>query len=206
VRDDRKSLKTREGIFVKVEFHATEFIAGRGRISEKAIPKGARCRIYKETLAMVASLPGVRSFNAVASERKHETRVYERLLNRINRTMVEWDSHAFLVSDEGKDYTALLRRMTVHNPIPSRFGSWATGPTRNITLDRIVEDLFFRRSDRSYFIQLADFCAYALFRSERPVESKTKYGLDRAFDLLGPICTPECFSKDPRKLGIIREG
>ena len=37
------------------------------------------------------------------------------------------------------------------------------------------------------FIQLSDFCAYALLCQERPIASKTKYGLDQAFDLLKPI-------------------
>jgi hypothetical protein len=35
--------------------------------------------------------------------------------------------------------------------------------------------------------------------------SKNKYGLGKAFDLLTPICAPECFGKDPRRLGIIRD-
>ncbi len=33
----------------------------------------------------------------------------------------------------------------------------------------------------------SDFCAYALLRQERPIASKTKYGLDQAFNLLEPI-------------------
>lgn len=34
---------------------------------------------------------------------------------------------------------------------------------------------------------VSDFCAYALLRQERPIASKTKYGLDQAFNLLEPI-------------------
>ncbi len=33
-RDLRRKLRTSHGIFVKVEFHATEFVSGRGRICE----------------------------------------------------------------------------------------------------------------------------------------------------------------------------
>jgi hypothetical protein len=205
VRDFRRDLKNRFGIYVTVEFHATEFVGGRGKIAAKDIFKGTRCSLFKETLTKIASLPGVRLFNA-AAPKAFEARIYERLLNRINRTMKEWDSHAIIVSDEGKDYTGLLRKMGVHNYIPSMFGAWPTGKaTQNITVEYILEDIFFRDSARSYFIQLADFCAYALLRSERPIPSKTKYGLDKAFDRLAPVCTPECFGKDPRKLGIVRE-
>ncbi len=81
-------------------------------------------------------------------------------------------------------------------------GRWAYA--KNIPLDNILEDIMFRDSAKSYFIQLVDFCAYALFRSEHPLVSKTKYGLDQAFQELHGICIPECFSKDPKKLGVIR--
>lgn len=201
IQSFRRALKEREGVYVKVEFHATKFVSGRGKISQKPIPKGARCRIFKETLLEITKLPGVRLFNA-AGNKNDEIRLFERMLNRINRTMEAWGSQALLVSDEGKDYTSLVRRMRVFNPIPSKYGVWTNGSlTKNIKLDRVVEDLFFRKSERSYFIQLADFCAYALLRSERPLPEKTKYGLDKSFEVLRPICTPECFARE-RSLSI----
>jgi hypothetical protein len=94
--------------------------------------------------------------------------------------------------------------MRVYNPIPSAFGTWLdTGQSyKNIPLTRIIEDPFFKDSEQSYFIQLADFCAYALLRRERPVPSKSRYGLDKAFDLLKPILVTEATRKDPD--GIIR--
>jgi len=205
IRDFRRELRDRLGIYVTVEFHATEFVGGRGRIAPTDVFKGTRCRIFNETLGRISSLPGVRLFNA-SGPKAFESRIYERLLTRIDRTMKEWGSQAILISDEGKDYTWLLRKMGVVNFIPSKYGSWSTGtPAKNIKVEYILEDIFFRKSDRSYFIQLADFCAYALLRSENPIASKAKYGLDKSFDLLKPICTPECFAKDHRKLGIIRE-
>lgn len=204
VRSFRRDLRKKEGIYVTVELHATDFVGGRGRISENIIPKGARCRIFRETLQFLATLPGVQLFNAAATK-ANEARLYERMLNRINRTMMAWDSQALLVSDEGKDYTYLVRKMRVFNPIPSKYGTWENGNlTHNIVLDRIIEDLFFRKSERSYFIQLADFSAYALFRSEQPIPSKAKYQIDQAFGVLKDICLPQCYSGDPRKLGIIR--
>lgn len=207
IKQFRRALKTTFGLFVTVEFHATDFVSGRGRIAERPIFKGLRCQIFKETLSFINSLQaqGVRLFNA-SSSRINERLVFERMVNRINRTMKAWDSRAILISDEGKDYTSLVRRMGIYNPIQSRYGTWPDGsPTKNIPLDRIIEDLIFRDSAESYFIQLADFCVYSLFRSERPIPSKNRYGLDVAFNLLSDICTPECFSTDPRKLGIIRD-
>ena len=206
IKTFRRALKAKEVIFVTVEFHATDFVAGRGRIAPKPVFKGTRCRIFKETLSFVAELPGASLFNAVAASKANEARVFERMMIRINITMKSWSSQTILISDEGKDYTSLIRRMGVYNPIPGRFGAWPEGgTTRNIPLDRIIEDPVFRDSATSQFIQLADFCAYALFRSEKPLPARTRYGLDSAFLLLENICTPQCFSADPRKLGIIRD-
>jgi Protein of unknown function (DUF3800) len=203
IRDFRRELRKQRGVFVKVEFHATEFVSGRGRISSQTIGKYERSQLFRRTLLEITRMPGVRLFNAVAA-RASEPRLYERLLNRINRTLLAWGSRGLLISDEGKDYTSLVRRMGAHNPIPSMYGGWPSGPTKNIVLAQIYEDPVFRKSHRSYFIQIADFCAYALLRSERQVASKNRYGIHRAFDILTPICTPECFRNDPRRLGIVR--
>lgn len=206
VRQFRRDLKKSDGIYVYTELHAWKFVSGRGQIADRVVTKGRRCQIFKETLEMMTNLPGARLFNAVFLPAKEDERAFEWLLNHINRTMQAWDSRAILICDEGKEtaYTRLVRRMGVYNPIPSQFGVWLdTGATtKNIPLDRIIEDPFFKTSSQSYFIQLVDFCAYALLRRERPVPSKTKYGLDQAFNLLSPILVREASTRDPE--GIIR--
>ena len=119
--------------------------------------------------------------------------------------MAEWRSNALIVHDEGKDYTSLVRRMGVFNPVQSRYGAWPDGqPYKNIPTERILEDIFFRKSHTSDLIQMADFCAYALFRSERPLPAKSRYGLDTAFEALHPLCIKAAFAGDPKRLGIIR--
>lgn len=205
IRDFRRKLKSSDGIYVYEELHAWKFVSGRGRIADKTVAKGRRCEIFKEALTLLASIDGVRLFNAVFPKSADE-RGFERLLNRINRTMQAWDSRAILISDEGKEtaYTRLARKMQVYNPIPSQFGTWIdTGVAcKNIPIERIIEDPFFKDSQKSYLIQLADFCAYSLLRREKPIASKTKYGLDKAFNLLKPILVTEASTKDPE--GIIR--
>jgi hypothetical protein len=205
VRRFRRDLKASDGIFVYKELHAWKFVSGRGNISSQVVPKGRRCQIFKETLRLVSELPRARLFNAVYPI-KCEDRAFERLMNRIHRTMLSWGSYAIVICDEGKEaaYTRLARQMRVYNPIPSQFGTWpGTGAaTRNIPIDRIVEDPFFKDSKKSYFVQLGDFCAYALLRRERPLPSKTRYGLDLAFANLSPILVREAVSRDPE--GIIR--
>ncbi|HEY4000530.1 MAG TPA: DUF3800 domain-containing protein [Candidatus Xenobia bacterium] len=205
IKTFRQHLRETDGIYLKKEFHATEFVGGRGNIAPQVVTKWRRCEIFKETLLMVASLKGIRVFNAFGPA-SDEYILFERFLNRINRTAEAQKSRALIISDEGKEgeYTRLARRMSVFNPIPSRYGTWVDSgeKTKNITLDRIIEDPFFKKSEKSYFIQMADFCAYALLRREVPLESKNRYGLDKAFDLLQPVLFTKAYSKDA--MGIIR--
>ena len=205
VRDFRRQLRKAYGIYVHKELHAWKFVSGRGRPSDRVVTKGQRAAIFKDMLRLLTNLPGVRLFNAVFP-RKQDEKAFERMLNRIDRALQAWGSHAVLVCDKGKEiaYTRMVRRMYVYNPIPSQYGVWLdTGQSwKNIPLERIVEDPFFKDSAQSYFIQLVDFAAYALLRRERPVPSKTRYGLDKAFNLLVPILVREATRKDPE--GIIR--
>lgn len=94
--------------------------------------------------------------------------------------------------------------MRRYNPIPSRFGRWGTDgtTTRNIPTERIVEDPVFKRSERSYFIQAADFVAYALLRRERPMGPTQRYEASDAFEGVTPILVREASLRDPE--GIIR--
>ncbi|MBN2544015.1 DUF3800 domain-containing protein [bacterium] len=205
IKSFRHSLKESDGIYIYKELHAWKFVSGRGKISPNIVAKGRRCHLFNETLKFVGELPAVRLFNAVFPSNDENT-TFEWLLNRINKAMQVWDSHAIIICDKGKEliYTRIARKMHVFNPIHSAYGNWEeTGqPFMNIPIDRILEDPFFKDSQKSYFIQLVDFCAYALLRRENPIQSKTKYGLDKSFYLLSDILVREASKYDSE--GIIR--
>lgn len=173
IKKFRHDIQTSDGISVYKEFHAWKFVSGRGKLADRVVTKGRRCQIFKQTLQMISMLPEVRLFNTVFPIKASEP-AYEALLESINWNLQQQDSHTILICDEGKEtiYTKLVRRMQ---------------NLENGAIDRILEDPFFKQSDQSYFIQLSDFCAYALLRQEHPIASKTKYGLDQAFNLLEPI-------------------
>ncbi len=196
----RKSLKKTDGINLHTELHAWKFVSGRGFLGDQIVTKYRRCIIFKDTCLLLKQMSGAHLFNAIFPANQGE-RAFEWLMNRVQRTMEAWDSHCIIVSDEGKEaaYTRIARRMHVYNPIPSSIYS---GSSRNITISRIVEDPFFKKSERSYFIQLVDFCAYALLRFELPLPSKSKYGIDKVFPELEPALVKEANKKDP--FGIIR--
>lgn len=203
----RQSIRDEHGVYMKKELHAWEFISGRGKYGPERISIEDRVKMFFHCLNVVADLPGVRLFNACRTA-KEQDRTFERLVNRIERTLKEWDdSLAILISDEGKEgtYRKMLRRMSVYNPIPSKYFTWESGKvTKNIPVQRVIEDIVFKKSELSYFIQAVDFSAYALLRheNERPLASKTKYGLHKAHYALDPICVKEASPRDPR--GVIR--
>lgn len=205
VKEFRQWLKNKYGIYINKELHACEFVAGRGQISTGVVTKYERSLIFHETLKLIASLPGV-SLLTAADERNTQMRLFERLLNRINKNVETNNSYAILFCDEGNniEYTRLRRRMGVYNPIQSQYGVWKeTGSaSRNIPVNRILEDPVFKDSKQSYFIQLADFASFALLRQENQIASRNKYDIHTAFDLLEPILVTKAYSKDKR--GIIR--
>lgn len=98
----------------------------------------------------------------------------------------------------------MLRKMRRFNPIPSQFGDWGDGKgsAMNLTLSRILEDIVYRDSAKSLFIQAADCCSWALLRNQNPLASKTAFGLDKSFLILEPILVKSAYRKDP--MGIIR--
>lgn len=201
----RSKLKADHGIFVNKELHAWKFASGKGHISDRHLSKQARADIFKEVLSFMATNRNI--FRVISSVNTDEFIAFDRIINRINRTAKRFNTTALLICDEGQEqsFTRRIRKMRIHNPIASRYGTWEDGgSTKNITTDHIIEDPFFKNSEHSYFIQLADFCAYALLRMERPIESRTKLGYDQMYKLLSPCVVRACNMRDHRNLGIIR--
>lgn len=203
VREYRKQLRKHSGIYVSKELHATKFMSGRGRPSDRRLDADMRRRVFQYTLRTAASMgpDKLLLFNVCM---RNQQWAYERILNRINRTMEARDSYAIIISDEGKEgeYTKLVRKMGVYNYIPSQFGTWdgATSSGKNIPISRILEDPVFRDSSSSHIIQLVDFCVYALLRREVPLPRLAYLADD--FEILEPICFKLANRSD--RLGIIR--
>lgn len=205
VKQFRAHLRDEHGVYISKELHAWKFAAGKGRIAPRVIDKAERATIFLKVMRFIANCG---YFRIMSSVNKKEFYAFDRLLNRLNRT-AEAKSHSVLLfCDEGQEvsFTKRIRKMRIHNHIGSNRGIWMdTGTeTKNLPIQQVIEDPIFKKSDASYFIQLVDFCAYALLRSERPIDSRTALGYDKMYDELEPITTPVNNQKDPRKLGIIR--
>lgn len=95
VREFRTRLRESHGMYLRKEIHAAEFVAGRGDIATKDIGKHERSRIFLRLLELVAQLPHVFIINICLE--KHggtdpQLEAWDRLLNRIERTMKEFES------------------------------------------------------------------------------------------------------------------
>lgn len=205
LKDARRRLRARRGVYMTQELHAWKFAAGKGQIADRPILKPERAEIFRRVLSYIAE---TKLFRVMGSVHINELYAFERIMNRINRTAEEEKKHVILICDQGQEveFTRRLRKMRVHNPIPSNRGHWSRDgkKTKNIPTSQFLEDPFFRNSADSYFIQVVDFCAYALLRMERQLDSRTALGYHTMYEELRPIVVTAANPNDPRKLGIIR--
>lgn len=220
VQDHRRALKAKYGLLIRQEIHARELLGGRGKIANKIIGKYDRTRIFYGLLNMIASLPHVWLFNIcldVNDQEDMQIKAWDRLLNRVERTMLEAEKRwfvnfgvyrprAMIFADEGKEHqiTRAFRKRAVFNPIPSAHGGWPEGASKNIPIQRIIEDPIFKQSHQSFLIQLADCAAFALLKKETPLMAKTaKYGVPSFFEkCLGKACFEAASPRN--KFGIVR--
>ena len=204
----RKHLYDVHGIRPGYELHANQFVSGRGSAGTlRTLKRHTRAQIFHKSFRVTEWLNecGCTLFN-VCHAGDNQERAFERLLNRINRTMRERNEFAHLICDEGKEYqnTRLVRKMRIYNPIPSKLGTWASSGerTKNIPLDRVIEDPQFKKSDRSWLIQHVDFMAYGLLAQERPTPKLKRPGAHKPFGVLDRCLERVCNLSDPQ--GIIR--
>lgn len=196
----RRELKSNYGIYMKKEIHAWKLLSGRGRISDHYVSKEDRAEVFRETLRAARSLPGAKLFSVVATQDKVDW-AYERLMNRIQRNLLDCSGTFVMLCDQGKEflYTQLSRSLRRKNHIQSKYG---TGYL-SVPVTRLVEDPVFLRSDNSYFVQVVDCCAYALLRNEKDHPTGDPFSIKTTFRTeLEPICVKEANPADD--LGIIR--
>ena len=92
-------------------------------------------------------------------------------------------------SDE-KKLNALMKKMRIYNPIPSR----GNGGYRDAPIQLVIEDANFRDSGHSYFIQSADVVAYLLYQHLTPSTYVRKKSANNFLCDLTPFC-----ARSPRR-------
>lgn len=95
VRAFRSHLKQQHGFFMRKEIHASDFVSGHGHVAPAPIGKWQRSRIFHSLLQLVATLPEVLIFNVcldVAGQSDVQMTAWDRLVNRLERTMLEFEN------------------------------------------------------------------------------------------------------------------
>lgn len=149
------------------EIKASDFRKGRGVFLGSGLSVGARGVLFSKLLGFQDRL-GLTSFAVAVNKAKlHAGRdprdvAWQYALQRVDTFCRKRGQQAAIFPDAGHGYfiRRMVRRLRRHQVIEGYFGGLL-----NIRAERIVEDPSDRHSHDSYFIQLADWTAYAAHRS-----------------------------------------
>lgn len=168
----RRRLKTTYGLPMRAEVKANYLIRNSGPFRALGLGPSERHLLFRAHLRVLEHLPA-RAFAICIDKRGKQTSpaenfdmAWEALLQRLERTSSA-EKATFMISHDEGDNAGVrrwVRRSRRHLTAGSAFG---TGSLRHAA-DRLVDDPIARKSEQSYFIQLADLVAYSAFRSVVP--------------------------------------
>lgn len=203
----RKYISQKYNLGVNTEIHATELLRIKKIKAYTRIKKSDRIKILNEYATYIPNIfKGCKVINVSFNKSKLDLvddipkLAWGRLISRYDSYLKKTvKDEGMIFADEGNDATMrlLLRKMRVYNPIRSYWGG-----TYNAKITKIIEDVTFRKSNSSYFIQTVDVIAFLLYRMDYPKGSTKKYNLDKMFPLIGPVLLTEASPKDP--YGVVR--
>lgn len=165
----RRHLRDTYHILPREELKGSHFRNGKGAFDGLNIGRRDRMDIYREIMNYQSSLP-IKTFAVAINKEPAAKRGWDirhcawtfalQRLDRNARQEADWCS---VYPDEGHGFfiRQRIRSMRRYNHIPSHYGP---GSIRMPT-ERILEDPNDRRSQDSYFVQLADLNAFAAHRS-----------------------------------------
>lgn len=213
--DLRRYIKSKYGFPVREELHGAELMRPRSSVAHKRIgSRRKRMALYKEVLEnLYMYMPRAKIINVHLDKLKPryassatadiQDLVWDRLLQRYNTYLQKScnGEMGMIFADQTNEakIRRLLRRMRVHNYVPSRIHA---GESLSAPLVNLIEDPIMRNSESSYFIQIADLVSHALFRKLYPKKVYNRHGADKLFDLVGHLLCREAASYDPQ--GIVR--
>lgn len=173
----RRSLRTTYGISSRSEIKASVgFLRGGGPFKRLDFDRAARMKLYVDSLQhVVANVPA--QVFAVAIDKAPAARrgwidpripAWTFAFQRLQTFASVKEDHVMVFPDDGHDFLLrrLLRKGRRYHQIRGHYGS-----SLQLPMSRIVEDPNSRKSHESYFIQLADWLAFAAHRS-RHVDPK----------------------------------
>lgn len=185
----RRKLRTAHDIPTTKEIKAIHIRRGQGVLANKHWSMAQRMKFFHGLMRYTdQNFSNLRIFavavdkqGALVANREPRETAWEFAIQRVSNFCNVHHDVAMIFPDEGHAQLVrrLVRRMRRFNMVPRRWG----GGSFSVRTERIIEDPNDRASQESYFIQLADWCAFACHRSRyidpRPAVS------DQLWDLLG---------------------
>lgn len=187
----KRTLKSRYGLLMKEEIHASVFLSGRPKI-KNSISRNDRLDLLKKCLDWLNDRTDI-SIISICVDKNNNTDPFEKawqlLIQRFENTLLHKNFPGPFSNDKGlvladntngQKLVKLVRQMRRYNPIPNMI-SYGAG-SRNIPLRAIIEDPNFRESSRSLILQMVDVVAYFARQVYEPNKyvklkgAKTYYG------------------------------
>lgn len=204
----RRTVKDAYGYPVRSEIHAVKLL----RHSEFSIEKYRRLAILRNYLDELAKMNFISFTNIVVDKRGKPAdydvfgSAWRTLFQRFENTLIHGNfpggykrSFGIVFTDatNGEKLAAIMRKMSVYNPIPSR----GAQSFRNIPISRVIEEPSTRNSAHSLPIQACDVVAYFLHQSLKPNAYVKKSGAQNYFSRLESVLNKSASTSHP--LGIV---
>ncbi len=201
VKAFRKGLKKDFGLTLKADLRAVDLWHNSGDFEKLNLNYADRRRIFRKTAEFLRFSQEVAILNVsinkgspqLPSTGKISGIAWTMFLQRFENWLVARQELGIVVNDEGYEKLTrmLSRRMKVYNPIPSHYGGYYQSP-----LVKIIEDPFSRRSQYSYFVQLADISAYLARLRHNHTSRQAKWGIHKLYKRIKPRYILEASKKD----------
>jgi hypothetical protein len=194
----RKYLRESKGLKLREEIHASEFINNPKDLIR--IKRNDRLDILRQSINWLKGQNDINIINIIVDKRGKNDDVFEiawrALIQRFENTISYRNfpgpqnphDKGMILPDrtDTKKLQVLLRKMRRYNVIPNTQNIYGGG-SRNITLDYIIEDPFYKESAHSYFIQMTDVAAYFLRQVYEPNNYVRKKNMAKYFYKLDPV-------------------
>lgn len=162
--DFRRSARSRHGLKVGAEMHASEFL-GAAR-SHQGIGRIERLELARGLLDTVAGIPGVRAFGWATDKSADPL---GRLAKIVVNDLSAWSARGDLPGATGCDVPGF---QLIHDVMGNAPAAWAIATHGTPMIERSMS----QRSDESLFLQAADFIAYAYRQSLCPNRFMAEHG------------------------------
>lgn len=195
----RRHLRNTKGLKLREEIHASRFITKPADLVR--IKRNDRLDILKQCLMFCSTKNYCNIINVVVDKNGKTSDIFDlawsTLIQRFENTLnnnnfpnpKNTDDRGIIISDDTdvNKLRKIMRRMRRYNVVPNNRNIYATGGARNIAINKVIEDPFFKDSSVSFIHQLVDVIAYSLKQLYEPNSYMHKKGARNYFNILNPI-------------------